>query len=330
MQRLRTHIARALVLQLQIWLYASHRTQVFEKRYADVCQLLGLRAYDHHSKIVEKLGPALDELAAHRYVSDWQIARTADDRAFKLVLKHGALFTGTSPATVTHVEASTSAQGEPTRSVRLAPDEPSLPETAPRTVVDEALVSELTSRGVTARGARQLLASVCPTQDVLRQLEWGDFVLWRAAPGTFWNPAGFYVALLRDNLEPPPHFLSSHQQAEREDAWQTFVEDRQRRARLSDAYNRYRDEEAAVHLAAMDESEREQALAAKAHELRSRFTSLCWTPEQLRSAAQASLRSELTATLPLLDFRTFVEQMAGAGDAGRNNPEERPCIVNAE
>jgi hypothetical protein len=76
--------------------------------------------------------------------------------------------------------------------------------------------------------------------------------------------------------------------------------------------------------------EREHALAAKAQELRSRFKSLCWNPEHLRSVAQASLRSELAATLPLLDFRTFVEQMAGAGDAGRNNPEERPCIVNAE
>jgi hypothetical protein len=138
------------------------------------------------------------------------------------------------------------------------------------------------------------------------------------------------VALLRDNLEPPPHFLSSHQQAEREDAWQTFVEDRQRRARLSDAYNRYRDEQAAVHLAAMEASESEHALAAKVHELRSRFTSLCWTPEHLRSVAQASLRSELAATLSLLDFRTFVEQLAGAGDAGPDTPEETPCTVNVE
>ncbi len=61
-QQLRTHIARALVLHLQIWLYASQRAQVFEKRYADICQLLGLRVYPHRSKIVEKLGPALEEL----------------------------------------------------------------------------------------------------------------------------------------------------------------------------------------------------------------------------------------------------------------------------
>ena len=330
-QRLRTHIARALVLQLQIWLYASHRTQVFEKRYADVCQILGLRAYDHHSKILEKLGPALDELAAHRYVSDWQIARTADERAFKLVLKHGALFTETPRATATSVGGpSTSAQHEPTRSARPTPEQRSLPARSARNGVDEALVSELTRRGVTARHARQLLSSVLPTQDVLRQLEWGDFVLLRAAPGTFWNPAGFYVALLRDNLEPPPHFLSSRQQSERDDAREALVEDRRRTARLSDAYSRYRDEQAAVHVAAMDASEREHALAAKTQELRSRFTSFCWTPEHLRSVAQASLRSELAATLPMLDFRTFVEQMTGAEDSSRDTPEDTRCSVNAE
>jgi hypothetical protein len=328
-QRLRTHIARALVLHLQIWLYASHRAQVFEKRYADICQLLGLRVYDHRSKIIEKLGPALEELAANRYVSGWQITRTADEQAFKLVLKHGALFTGTPSAAVTSVcGPSTTGQDESTSSARPTPEQRSRPE-PPRHDVDEALVSELTNRGVTARRARQLLASVLPTQDVVRQLEWGDFVLLRAAPGTFWNPAGFYVALLRDNLEPPAHFLSAHQRAQREDARQALVEDRRRSARLSDAYSRYRDEQAAIHLAAMGASERDDALAAKVHELRSRFTSLCWNPEHLRSVAQASLRSELADALPLLDFRTFVEQMAGVEDLGQECSEETRCTVSA-
>ena len=72
------------------------------------------------------------------------------------------------------------------------------------------------------------------------------------------------------------------------------------------------------------------ALAAKAQELRSRFKSLCWNPEHLRSVAQASLRSELAATLPLLDFRTFVEQMASAEDSGGDTPEDTRCSANAE
>ena len=197
-QQLPTHIARALVLHLQIWLYASQRAQVFEKRYADICQLLGLRVYDHRSKIVEKLGPALEELAAHRFLSNWQIVRTADDRAFKLVLKHGALFTGEPH----NVPLQVSPRRRPIGTdAHCSAGEPSA-ELCPRKV-DEMLVADLTNRGVTRRRARRLLAAVFPTQDVLRQLEWGDFVIARAAKGTFWNPAGFYVALVRDNLEPP-------------------------------------------------------------------------------------------------------------------------------
>ena len=92
-QRLRTHIARVLVPLLQIWLYASQRSGLFEKRYDEVCQLLGLRRYDHRSKITEKLGPALDELGEHGYLAAWRVERTSDGRAFKLVLQHGRTFT---------------------------------------------------------------------------------------------------------------------------------------------------------------------------------------------------------------------------------------------
>src|SRR4030095_5385827 len=92
-QRLRTHIARVLIPLLQIWLYASQRSGLFEKRYDEVCQLLGLRQYNHRSKITEKLGPALDELGEHGYLAGWRVERTSDGRAFKLVLQHGRGFT---------------------------------------------------------------------------------------------------------------------------------------------------------------------------------------------------------------------------------------------
>jgi hypothetical protein len=313
-REVKTHIARALVLHLQIWLYASQRARMFEKRYIDICQLLGLRAYEHQSKIVEKLGAALNELAAHRYVSSWAIGRTSDDRAFKLVLKHGALFTGEPTAAGTHIGSATPVPDEPPATMQPVSCGPAMTE-RPHLDVNETSVNELTRRGVTARRARQLLTAVPPTQDVVRQLEWGDFVISRVASETFWNPAGFYVALLRDNLDPPAHFLSSRQQAESDDARQAFVDDREHTARLRDLYSRYRDEQAAAHLAAMDTSERESTLNLRVQDLRSRFASLSWTAETLRSVALASLRSELAAELPLLDFRTFVEQMASSADA---------------
>ncbi len=196
--------------------------------------------------------------------------------------------------------------------------------------MDEALVAELTNRGVTTRRARRLLAAVSPTQDVLRQLEWGDFVIARAARGTFWNPAGFYVALVRDNLEPPADFLSSQQQFDRDEAHQMLVADRARRAELHDAYSRYRDEQAAVHLEAMDDSDREHALAAKLDQLRLRFSTSLWTAEHLRSLAHASLRSDVAAQLPLLDFLSFVDQISAFDESRSGSSEEAPCALHAE
>ena len=113
-QRLRTHIARVLVPLLQIWLYASQRSGLFEKRYDDVCQLLGLRRYDHQSKIIEKLGPALDELGEHGYLSTWRVDRTSDGREFKVVLRHGRAFTRVPPASIICAAATSEGGGQET------------------------------------------------------------------------------------------------------------------------------------------------------------------------------------------------------------------------
>src|SRR5262245_21925435 len=331
-QDLRTHIARALVLHLQIWLYASQRAQVFEKRYTDVCQLLSLRAYDHRSKIVEKLGPALDELATHGYLAMWQIARTADARNFKLVLRHGPLFSADhSPSRqlgqasgVRSSDGALAGHAAVTADVDVAVQVDVAAEDA-----RVAALQALTERGVTTRKARQLLVGTIPAQDVLRQLEWGDFVIARAVAGTFWNPAGFYVALVRDNLEPPAYFLSARQKVERDEAHRAYVEERARRHRLNEAYQHYREREASDFIAAMESSEREHRVAAEGQDIRSRFPSMSWTPESLRSVAEAALRAKLAAELPLMDFGTFVERLTDERETDHQPRQEAACAIRA-
>lgn len=323
-QELKTHIARALVLHLQVWLYASQRAQVFEKRYGDICQLLGLRPYDHRSKIVEKLGPALDELATSEYLASWQVARTADDQAFKLVLRHGPLFAGDAHAGRRFdLAASPKARrAEPTTDG--SPTTGHTSEGALRPAL-EALVS----RGVTERRARQLLANTPGGQDILRQLEWGDFVIGRAPRGTFWNPAGFYVALVRDNLEPPDHFLSSAQQAQRDEERRAYVEESARRARLNDAYREYREAEAAHHIASLEPTERDRLLTAEGRDLRERFPSMHWTSESLQQVAEAALRNRLAAELPLISFAAFIADLDGHSRPAETAPLEAACAMHA-
>lgn len=315
-RRLKTHIGRALVLHLQIWLYASQRAQRFEKRYADLCQLLGVRPYEHHSKIVEKLGPALEELAAHGYLAGWAINRMADERDFKVVLTHGPLFGKARAASSLKHHAVV--QPSPTGADESLSIE-SLD--AAREYSGEALVCELAKRGVSQGRARHLLGRIGPRQDVRRQIEWADSVSARGGR-SIRNPAGFLVSILRDNIEPPPGFLSSRERRERDRAHETLIRDRAKRARLVDAYERYREEQAALHLDGMDNVSREAALHRKIEEVRSQFRSVPWTTDSLRSVATATLCSELAADLPLLDFSSFVAQTVGSEQRSGQPVEE--------
>jgi hypothetical protein len=59
---LQLHIAKALVPLLQIWFYASRKDQQVEKKYPDLCSLLGLQQFKSPSRIKQQLAPSLDEL----------------------------------------------------------------------------------------------------------------------------------------------------------------------------------------------------------------------------------------------------------------------------
>lgn len=91
-KKLRSHIGKALVPMLQVWLFASVDKGSCEKRYDELCQYLNISQYQHLSKIKEKLSPALDELKSHGYISKWKIEPTSDKRSFKIIFFHGEKF----------------------------------------------------------------------------------------------------------------------------------------------------------------------------------------------------------------------------------------------
>jgi len=74
-RELKNHIAKALVPLLQIWLYATRREGVYEKRYEELCQFLNIQQYRYESLIKRTLGPSLDELKQFGYLADWQTQR---------------------------------------------------------------------------------------------------------------------------------------------------------------------------------------------------------------------------------------------------------------
>ena len=204
-KKLKNNIAKTLAPLLQIWLYATRKKGSFEKRYDELSQLLDTTQYKHASKIIEKLGPSLDELQRHGYLASWRIEKTSDGRGFKIVFIHGPKFhrdqrrritgEGCEPAPLLEAPAAAEDLAESSRPDQLA---------------------ELIRRGVGERGARKLLAKLPPERPVKDLIEWGDQEIARQ-PGKITNPAGFYIRLLEEHSAPPPTFESSQAKKARQE-----------------------------------------------------------------------------------------------------------------
>ena len=82
---LHLHIGKALLPLLQMWFYAS-RQQYTEKRYTQLCSLLGIQHYKSVSRIRQQIGPSLDELTLQKFLSNWEITETVDGSDNKLRL----------------------------------------------------------------------------------------------------------------------------------------------------------------------------------------------------------------------------------------------------
>jgi len=300
-RRLKNHIAKALVPHLQIWLYTSRSDGCFVKRYDQLCQLLGLRQQKHASRIKQQLGPSLDELQDHAYIGSWTLAETRDGKAYKVELYHGAKF---------H------------RDLRLRQgdklgDEPQLnlpdlnDESGDAEIPD--LMAELTRRGITPKVAEQILSRAHDGRVTLDQLEWGDHLV-GANPERFYNPAGFYVSLLRDNVPVPPTFETSRIRAARAAARQESLRREERREALRVAYDQYCAGEIDRHIEAAYPPE---AFAQLVEEKKKRllqdkqFQFSSWRPEHLEEYATATVRREVSRNVTLPTFQEYEEAIRG-------------------
>jgi len=98
--------------------------------------------------------------------------------------------------------------------------------------IDQTLLAELTNRGITDNQSRRLLRSLAESQQVLDQLEWGDNLIANAPDGKFYNPAGLYINLIKENVIPPASFESSRQRNLRLEAEQTRENEQRDQARF--------------------------------------------------------------------------------------------------
>jgi Replication initiator protein A len=304
-KRLKSHIAKILVPLLQIWLYASRDHGCFEKRYEEICQFLNIRVYEHLSKIKEKLGPALDELKAQAYLSDWCVEKTSNRAGYKVVLYHGEKFhrdlrRRTMLRNVSQPESNQVVGG-------------SMLDRSSRGV-DEGLLRAMMSRGIAEQGARDALLNVEPGQQVMDQLEWGDYLIDRASRGRIHNPPGFYMYLVRSHVSPPEHFETSRKRKLLQEAEAERVRAGMERAGLEIAYLDYR-KEAVDHFVATELSQDAYCEAVKTKKAEMRKTYKPAAPlkdEVWTEMAVSRLRSEIGKRIGLMDFESFCKTREAA------------------
>jgi hypothetical protein len=313
-RELKNHIAKALVPLLQIWLYATRREGVYEKRYDELCQFLNIQQYRYQSLIKRTLGPSLDELKQFGYLADWQIEKTSDRENYKIVFYHGEKFHRDRR---TRESRKLNADGAPltmserdqhSRSLRENHriDSALTPRSTPQHF-DPALVSEFTRRGITEEKATTILANVKPGQDIVAQLEHYDQLIQHAGFRIV-NPPGFYIRMIEKNIAVPEGFETNAKRKAREE-----TEQRERDLRVAEdarellelEYDRYCDAETERYI--QEHPDTFTALKnAKLQEERERPYGLSFEPPETMAARRA--KWDIREQTPLLTFEEFVER----------------------
>lgn len=223
---LRNPIAKTLLPLLQIWFYATQEARVFEKRYDDFCQLLGVRECKSKSQIMQRLGPSLKELAEHGYLADWRIEKAKGAGGYKLILRHGERF------------------AERNRSRLLAGDGE----------INAEWLRELTGRGIEETVACELLAEIPDDRPLLDQLDYIDYLVAQAG-GKLTNPPGFYVSRIRKNIPVPAEFVTRGKREEAERERRSEAETAERGDRQKREYETYRRSEIESYINKLETTE---------------------------------------------------------------------------
>lgn len=182
---LRNDISRVLFPMLKVWLYASRRAERFEKRYDELCSILGIKPRQVKSQIDQQLRSSLDELVGVGYLSRWEIVPVvaAVERAFKIVFHHHPDLLAQFAA----LEGTSRVLGSRDDADAIASE---------RAQIVDALVVH----GVASRVAKRLVADLEPEglDRARRIIEYFSQV----PKDRIESPAGYLVTLIREEVEP--------------------------------------------------------------------------------------------------------------------------------
>ncbi len=247
---LKYNIAKTLTPLLQVWLYATRKEGVFEKRYDELCQILGIKICRSPSEIERSLKPSLNELTSQGYLASWSLA-TAKEGDYKIIFKHGERF---------QVDALIESAEDGDGGSDGGDSPAKVPEAATTNLLDE-----YKARGIDETGAQMLLTELPSGQPVLEQLDYLDFRVEQLGK-RLTNLPGFYITNLRKNISVPADFETRGQRAERETYERAESEQEHLAILLNFAYEQYEKDAIKAHIETNLTPDERAALIAEAKE----------------------------------------------------------------
>jgi len=175
--------------------------------------------------------------------------------------------------------------------------------TAMRELPGGALEQELMQRGVSQEQARKLLAKTAPGQMITEQIHWGDRLV-QENRGRIYNPPGFYIYLIRENVLPPADFLSEFGQTDLPgDAEPAQKRDLQQ----LHAYEEYKRGEIEHYIDLHYPLDKYQEIISQFEKrVRKQYRSAAlWRPENLREVAVGLLRQEVAGQIAFIPLEEF-------------------------
>jgi hypothetical protein len=156
-------------------------------------------------------------------------------------------------------------------------------------------VAQLKKRGVSERQAEILVDGLKPDQNLLEQLEWADWRIASEPSGTFRNPPGFYVSVVRDNTPVPDSFESTNRREHRESM--TPLPDP---AEFEEEWLDYKSEMVTRYIASIPPSDYEAMVDRQQREyVRQYRAAEQWPAETLRQTARNAVAVQLEQELGL-------------------------------
>jgi hypothetical protein len=177
----------------------------------------------------------------------------------------------------------------------------------PPLTFDPALVAEFTRRGITEKKALELLTALKPGQDVVAQLELGEYMA-KNSRIPIVNPPGFYVRLIESNTSIPESFETNAKRQARQEKERKEQERRVReeaRQELEWEYDIYSTKETQRFIAE-NPTIFEAIKHVKREEDRERYQH--FSPEMLESFAESAAKREIQKQVPLLTLEEFADR----------------------